>query len=86
MLSVIQHTNSELGLPLQRQQAPQSLIRTMMTGKVVFAPCPQGKEKAHTQQHAEKMMTQQRHQEATEQIDPWYHTTWAYVENLTLFS
>ena len=84
--SVIQQTNSELGLPLQRKQAPQCLIRTMITHKVVFAPCPQGKEKVHTQQHAEKMITKQRHQQAREQINPWYHNTWAYLENLTLCS
>lgn len=32
----------------------------MITHKVVFAPCPQGKEKVHMQQHAEKMMMKQK--------------------------
>lgn len=32
----------------------------MITQRVVFAPCPQGKEKVYMQQHAEKMMTKQK--------------------------
>lgn len=31
----------------------------MITHKVVFAPCPEGKERVYMQQHAEKMMTNQ---------------------------
>lgn len=32
----------------------------MITHKFVFAPCPQGKEKVHMQQHTEKMMMKQK--------------------------
>lgn len=32
----------------------------MITHKVVFAPCPEGKEKVHIEQHAKKMRTKQK--------------------------
>lgn len=75
LLSVIQQTNSKLGLPLQRKQAPQS-YRNYDYSQSCLCSLPSGQGKStHAAACRKDDDETKRHQQATEQINPWYHNT-----------